>query len=430
MNIIRKLLIVIAVVSVTSAQTINIGGKVTDTGSAPLPGAYVKLEKLGLSATSQQDGGFRLTGSVNTKDQTNQHLSHTVSAKIRNGLLSVNLLERSAVEIILYTVQGKAVSTIQKTMDPGSHSIALPSAGPGVYLYKVKSDRSEFLIKSHAIGGASGGTAVSFRCESSTGSARQERGRVPINDVLSVTKDGYLNCRVIVTNSDTSGIVIKMILQDAGTVTDSDGNVYHAIRIGNQVWTKENLRTTKYDDGSLIPLAIDSAAWVNNSTGAYCYCDNTTNADTIKKYGALYNWYVVGTKKLAPAGWHVATDADWDTVENYLIANGYNYDETTTGNKIAKSMAAKTDWVTSPATGAIGNDLTSNNRSGFSALPAGYRFYDGHFCPCGFHGYWWSATDHNATDASFNNLYCSFNYLVRNRYLKRCGFSVRLVKDN
>jgi hypothetical protein len=138
---------------------------------------------------------------------------------------------------------------------------------------------------------------------SSTILTRQVEWHVPIIDVIKVEKEGYLNYRVIVTKSDTSGIVIKMILKDAGTVMDIDGNVYHAIKIGNQIWTMENLRTTKYNDGTAIPLVIDNDAWSALTTPGYCYNENQTNADSIKKWGALYNWYynwyvVAPTKKI------------------------------------------------------------------------------------------------------------------------------------
>jgi uncharacterized protein (TIGR02145 family) len=221
----------------------------------------------------------------------------------------------------------------------------------------------------------------------------------------------------------------------SGPVTDADGNVYQTVKSGNQVWTVENLRTTKYDDGSAIPLVTDSAAWAALTTPGYCYYNNTTNADSIKKYGALYNWYVVNTKKLAPKGWHVPTDAEWTTLENYLIANGYNWDGTTTDNKIAKSMAAKTDWeiIRSTTPGGIDNDLSKKNRSGFSALPGGLRASFGSvssFGNIGRHSWWWSATETDASRA-YSRLLDGLSKLFRDSRgnPKSSGFSVRLLKD-
>ena len=220
--------------------------------------------------------------------------------------------------------------------------------------------------------------------------------------------------------------------KNTGTVKDADGNVYATMKIGNQEWMAENLRTTKYNDGTAIPLVTDSSTWgtwENLTTPAFCYYNNTTNSDSIKKFGALYNWYAVNTGKLAPAGWHVPTDSEWDTLRNYLIANGYNYDGTTTGNKIAKSMAAKTDWEASTREGAIGNDLTKNNSSGFSALPGGSRGSDGHFYYQSLWGRWLSATEGDASTAWCRYLYCDCEDLNRNYSDKVCGFSLRLVRD-
>jgi uncharacterized protein (TIGR02145 family) len=215
----------------------------------------------------------------------------------------------------------------------------------------------------------------------------------------------------------------------SGTVTDADGNVYQTVKIGTQVWTAENLRTTKFNDGTYIPHVTDSLGWVALTTPGYCYYNNTINADSIKKFGALYNWYAVNTQNLAPMGWHIPTDAEWNTLQNYLIANRYNWDGSITGFKIAKSMATKTDWIVSTVTGAIGNDLTKNNKSGFSALPGGYRSFHGFSYVIGSYGSWWSATDFDASYAFSRYLYYNFDYLCSFTYGKNCGFSVRLVKD-
>ena len=226
-------------------------------------------------------------------------------------------------------------------------------------------------------------------------------------------------------------IITPIIITPSGTMTDIDGNVYQTVKIGNQVWMAENLRTTKYNDGSVIPLT-DSAAWYNIDnnnlqTPAYCYYNNMTNADSIKKWGALYNWYVVNTGKLAPAGWHVPTDSEWTIMENYLVLHGYNYDGTTdtsSYNELAIALAAKTDWHASTRVGYPGNNLTKNNSGGFSAIPGGYRNNDGKFGGVGDCGYWWSAKE------CAYSLYYDISSLGSVYASKSDGFSVRLVKDN
>lgn len=418
--------------SICVAQNINISGTVTDTGTTPLSGAVVLMEKHGYRDTTDANGNFTLTGIVGINDQINQSVPYKLLATIKNGLLYINVVEKSAVEIVAYTLQGRVISTIQKTMDAGTHSIVLPYVGAGIYFYKVKTGDSELVIKSHSIGKVSTGTVVLAHSSSATALSKYAMSRDTINDVIKATKAGYLNNRMVITNSDTSGIEIKMISQDAGTVTDIDGNVYQAVQIGNQVWTVENLRVTKYNDGTAIPLVTDDIEWADDTIGAYCYYNNTTNADTIKKWGALYNWYVVAPtnpKKITPTGWLVPTDAEWDTLQNYLIANGYNWDETTTGNRIAKAMAARTDLCTTTVSGTPGNDPGSNNSSGFSGLPGGYRWVGGDFDGQRLGGYWWSATEYNMASAWRYGLTYEDSNLRRYFNDQRQGFSVRLVKD-
>lgn len=156
-------------------------------------------------------------------------------------------------------------------------------------------------------------------------------------------------------------------------IKDRDGNYYTEVKIGNQYWMVENFRCTVYNDGTPIPHVTDSAQWAGLTTGAHCFYNNSTDNSFRKKFGALYNGYAVTTGKIAPEGWRVPTEDDWTTLQDYLIAYGYNYDGTTDSNKIAKSLAAQSDWVSSTWVGAIGNDLSQNNRSGFSALPSDKR---------------------------------------------------------
>jgi uncharacterized protein (TIGR02145 family) len=278
--------------------------------------------------------------------------------------------------------------------------------------------------------GASGRGVESFLGTSPNSLAKQTRTAAVINDVISVKKEGYLDYRVIVTNPDTSGIVIKMIVC-AGTVTDADGNVYQSVKIGNQIWTTENYRSTKYNDGSPIPCATAGTAWGALATGAYCNYNNTADAGAVKKYGALYNWYAVKQAKFAPAGWRVPTDKEWEAMEFYLEAAGYNWDGTTIGNKMAKALAAKADWGPYQIPGNIGCDLIKNNGTGFSGLPGGYRLFDGTFDLFGTQGYWWTSTvtEDWTYNAYFWRLYREYEGMGRNYNHQRCGFSVRFIKN-
>ena len=251
------------------------------------------------------------------------------------------------------------------------------------------------------------------------------------NDTMYIMKSGAIVGQYNVNTEIDSVIFYKPTLEGNityGSITDIDGNTYKTVTIGTQTWMAENLKVTKYNDGIAIPNVSDATAWAALTTGAYCDYDNSTANGT--KYGHLYNWYTVNTGKLAPAGWHVPTDAEWTSLQNYLIANGYNYDATTTDNKIAKALAAKTDWNTSTTTGAIGNDLTLNNSTGFSALPGGYRDYTGSFLDLGSGGIWWSATESSTVNARYRSLNYGKAYLFSSRYgVKQGGFSVRCVRD-
>ena len=218
-----------------------------------------------------------------------------------------------------------------------------------------------------------------------------------------------------------------------GTATDQDGNTFEWINYGTQDWAIENAEVLTYRDGTPIPQVTDATEWSNLTTGAWCYYDN----DSTK--GKLYNWYAVKgihdndentpNKEFAPNGWHVPSDAEWTTLEEYLIANGYNYDGTTTGNKIAKAVASTTGWNSSTNTGAIGNDQSLNNKSGFNAFPEGYRDYYGQFNRHGLGTYYLSSTEYNSDKALWRTPYYVNSHLSRNSGNKRDGYSLRFVRD-
>jgi len=197
-----------------------------------------------------------------------------------------------------------------------------------------------------------------------------------------------------------------------GTMTDQEGNVYHTIVIGNQTWMVENLRTTKYRDGSEIP-EVTTADWQTLSTGAFCNYKNTTSNDTIATYGRLYNWYAVTNNSgLAPKGWHIPTDSEWTQLTDFLDG------EPNAGGKLKE--AGTTHWNT-PNTGAT-------NEASFTALPGGYRSATS-CLDMGVRGVWWSATENNASSAFYRRLYFEGIDVTNGNFTKSAGFSIRCIKD-
>ena len=223
-----------------------------------------------------------------------------------------------------------------------------------------------------------------------------------------------------------------------------DGNPVPTIIYGTQEWTVENACYITYRDGTPIPQAntniFTSQVWQNLTTGAWCYYDN----DPTKP--RLYNWQAVAgihdaaswsdptlRKEFAPEGWHVPSDAEWTTLENYLIANGYNYDQTTTGNKIAKAMASTTGWDTFSETGTPGYEQMNNNTSGFNAFPIGSRLWNGQFQDEGRYAIFWTSSEAGSNSYAHYQWVSGFeSFLGRSEVanvLYQNGFSVRLVKD-
>ncbi len=195
------------------------------------------------------------------------------------------------------------------------------------------------------------------------------------------------------------------------TVTDIDGNVYNTVTIGTQVWMKENLKVSKYKNGDVIPTNLDSAAWYTTPSGAFAIYNNDAANNTI--YGKLYNWYAVADPRgLCPAGWHVPSDAEWTTLENFLG------DRSVAGGK----MKAVSSLWQSPNTGAT-------NESGFSGLPGGLRLNFGAYNFIGYYGLWWSSTEYSSAYAWSRLLNYDGGYSDRNNLLKQNGFSVRCLRD-
>lgn len=193
------------------------------------------------------------------------------------------------------------------------------------------------------------------------------------------------------------------------TITDIDGNIYKTIKIGTQTWMMENLKTTRYRNGTAIPNLTDPTAWSMDGSGAYCNYDNSSaNADI---YGRLYNWNAVhNSNQLAPAGWHVPNDTEWAVLYNYIGGNRES------GKKIQD---------TNPIYWAY--NMAGTNETRFSGLPGGSRSNNGTFQSLSWNCTWWTSTRAGALSVYYD-LYVK-GYIERHEIENNSGFSVRCIKD-
>ncbi len=202
-----------------------------------------------------------------------------------------------------------------------------------------------------------------------------------------------------------------------GTINDIDGNIIKTISIGGkaQVWMAENLRVTKFNDGSEIPFILKNDIWKNLSTPGFGWFNNNTTAFMS---GGLYNWYAVdpasnGNKNICPSGWHIPSDEEWMTLVNFL--GGTNV----AGGKIKET--GTTHWI-SPNEGAT-------NESGFTALNAGHRSSNNGQSYDGEMGFFWSSTIMTTHNAYSYSLSPTNAKVIREGSSKGDGLSIRCIKD-
>jgi len=221
-----------------------------------------------------------------------------------------------------------------------------------------------------------------------------------------------------------------------GTVADYDGNVYSTVVIGQQCWTKQNLRTTHYNDGTAIPKGNS-----NSSTEPRYYSNHLLTPTMLVNYGYLYNWPAVmhgapssnsnpsGVTGICPPGWHVPSDAEWTEMTDFVNSIA-RYRCNSYDGQIGKALSSKSGWATSSAGCQVGNDLASNNATMFTAFPAGvYNNIDGGFVQFGSNAKYWSATENEAGSAWFREMIYTSETVTRSSAVEYAGRSVRCVKQ-
>jgi uncharacterized protein (TIGR02145 family) len=350
--------------------------------------------------------------------------------------------------ISVYNTVGQKVANSVQYSEAGKNQLVFNAGESGLYHFQIITSDKTYRLSALCKGGSNtlskirfiGTTSIKDVKESQLKSAKGDTylSYTPGDRILfKVTSGNYVTIITDIPNQNKAYDVTFV------NCSDADNNHYAALQIGTQIWFAENLKTTKYNDNTSIPLVTDATAWYNTTTPAFCYYGNDQITNKIK-YGALYNWYSIdtasnGNKNVCPVGWHVPSDNNWAIMENYLIANGFNYDGTVdndgdrnTNNRIGKSLSTITSWINNyDITGSVSKPdyPEKRNSSGFSALPGGGRI-GMYFYSIGEIGYWWTTTSYDTNKAWFRYIDSGGVSIYRNNDKSRgTGFSVRCIKD-
>jgi len=393
----------------------------------------VKVENLtsGISLTLNGSDILYLSGTSGINSIENNQSSQLKiypNPMTDNATIEIYIPESGDASLSIYEITGKLVSQFKSSLDNGQHDFRLTGLKSGLYLLSIKGNAYQYSGKLLSNGANFGTIVLEKISNNSVGYENQikrnTKGNLATVDMAYNSGDRLKftgisgNYSTVITDIPSSN---KEITFNFIACTDGDNNNYPIVQIGTQIWMAENLKTTKYNDGTIIPNITVSATWAAETTGAYCDYYNTPSNSS--SYGRLYNWYTVdnntatkivsnGDKNVCPTGWHVPSDAEWTMLTDFLGG------ELVAGGKLKET--GTTHWL-SPNTGAT-------NETGFTALPGSYRDNNGTFYTRGGYGLWWSSSP-NSTTAFYRYISWSMSDVQWNVYDVRKGMSVQCLKD-
>jgi uncharacterized protein (TIGR02145 family) len=402
----------------------------TGTGASNIVNT-VKVDNLTEGTTLTLNGNdiLRLTGTVGIFSfKEDQNFNIKIYPNPTKGISFLEFFPPSEGEttISVFDITGKQLFQTQRYFEKSRQELRLDGIRNGIYLITAKSNNYKISGKLLCTGESSGIMSIE-EVSSNLQAVDEKTPGIEMKGVQSTVDMEYATGdRLKFTGiSNIYSTVIVDVPTENKTIafnfiacTDGDGNNYPVVKIGQQTWMAENVKTTNYNDVTTIPNVTDRSSWSSLTSPAYCWYDN--NPDNKIIYGALYNWYTVNTGKLCPLGWHHPSSAEWTTLITSLggaSVAGSHLKETGT-----------THWTT---------PNNADNSSGFTALPAGVRkdtyipWYDfGLFDLFNTATWFTSSNEASVTFAYWLDLSNGSEWAtLQNSSLKNTGFSVRCLKD-
>ncbi len=390
--------------------------------------ATVKVENMSLCSSIIMDGSKNLrlivtaTGIEFPGENQGKSFSLYPNPMAEYSLMQFSLPESGKTTISVYDISGREVARTENFLLKGSHTYKLEGIENGLYIVKISSGVFQISGRLISQGYTSGDARITYENMSSAPEKKENSKGATAEEIMYCSPGDRLKFTGVSGNYSTV-VTLAALANTAITFnfiecTDGDNNHYPAVRIGDQTWMAENLKTTKFSNGIAISPVTDNLQWTSLTGPGYCWQGN--NEDPNKNlYGGLYNWFAVSSaNKLCPTGWHVPTDTEWSTFRTFLASYA--------SHKLRATCTALWTGLNSSAT----------NETGFTAIPGGWRssaLNNGVFAGLGEASDWWSSSEYPSNTAYGYDYYIdnspSFTGMSREYDSKTVGFSVRCLKD-
>lgn len=344
-----------------------------------------------------------------------------------NFFINIDIKGKTNVSTVIYNIKGELILEKYDFLLEGKHSYQLNGLCKGVYVVNIKVGLTNFSTKIISNNYNKYNKANISKIDIipnhqfieivKSRNAKKQKETITSNIMQYTTGDrlkftaysggGKYATIIVIVPTQSQTLSFNFI-----PCTDMDGNHYSVVQIGTQWWMAENLKTTKYNNGDIIPNITNSTSWRNLTTGAYCNYNNDINKVAI--YGRLYNWFAIDdSRNIAPLGWRVPSFAEWQALSDYYGGNNIS------GGKLKANC---TSFWSNPNTSA-------NNESGFSGLGSGFRDANAVFMEQGAWVVWWYSTSMNPTTAYSLVLWNNDDDFGQHYASKVVGASVRCIKD-